>query len=169
MESRRTWLLGHWLSASSGVPGVYFGLISSYTYTIYTCWSDARHWQPLDAFSTSRQHRQPPGQDFLHQHGCELTTNPKTNKQTPIPEAEASDRPKCHSLLSLLEKYEMTSRGELASPNDLLSAQRCRRYIFNEPPRIIYESFLSPAVFRRLTLRSCDMINHPSKMLCVPL
>lgn len=45
----------------------------------------------------------------------------------------------------------------------------CWLYIFNDPPRIIYESFSSPAVLDRLTLTACDVINHPSKMLCVPL
>lgn len=45
----------------------------------------------------------------------------------------------------------------------------CWLYIFNDPPRIIYESFSSPAVLGRLTLTACDVINHPSKMLCVPL
>lgn len=35
--------------------------------------------------------------------------------------------------------------------------------------RIIYESFSSPAVLGRFALTACDVINHPSEMLCVPL
>lgn len=35
--------------------------------------------------------------------------------------------------------------------------------------QIIYESFSSPAVLGRFALTACDVINHPSEMLCVPL
>lgn len=54
-------------------------------------------------------------------------------------------------------------------PPRVQNAVCCRRCIFNDPPRIIYESFSSPAVLGRLTVTACDVINHPSKMLCVPL
>ena len=40
----------------------------------------------------------------------------------------------------------------------------CWLCIINDSPRIIYESFSSPAVCSRLNLTACDVINHPSKM-----